>query len=39
MDKVKVMKRAELEKILTELFEDFQLENKVKILSEMTIRF
>jgi integrase/recombinase XerD len=39
MAKVKVMKRAELEKTLAELFDDFQLENRVKNLSEMTIRF
>jgi integrase/recombinase XerD len=39
MAKVRVMKMAELEKTLAELFEDFQLENKVKNLSEMTIRF
>lgn len=39
MAKVKVMKRAKLEKTIQELFEDFQLENKVKNLSEMTIRF
>ncbi|MGG7621956.1 tyrosine-type recombinase/integrase [Bacillus coreaensis] len=39
MAKVKIMKRAELEKTLAELFEDFQLGNKVKNLSEMTIRF
>jgi integrase/recombinase XerD len=39
MAKVKVMKRAESEKTLAELFEDFQLENRVKNLSDMTIRF
>ncbi|KAB7663385.1 tyrosine-type recombinase/integrase [Bacillus sp. B1-b2] len=39
MAKVRVMKREELEKTLEELFEDFQLENKIKNLSEMTIRF
>lgn len=39
MAKVRVMKRAELEKTLKELFEDFQLENRIKNLSEMTIRF
>lgn len=39
MAKVKVTKRAKLEKTFAELFEDFQLENKVKNLSEMTIRF
>lgn len=39
MAKVRVMKRTELEKTLEELFEDFQLENRIKNLSEMTIRF
>lgn len=33
------MKRPNLEKVITELYEDFQLENRVKNLSEMTIRF
>lgn len=39
MAKIKVMKRAEWEKTLKELYEDFQLSNKIKNLSEMTIRF
>lgn len=39
MAKVKEMKREELEKTVKELIEDFQLENRVKNLSEMTIRF
>jgi integrase/recombinase XerD len=37
--KVRALKRVELEKTLRELYEDFQLENRVKNLSEMTIRF
>ncbi|WP_227936460.1 tyrosine-type recombinase/integrase [Alkalihalobacillus deserti] len=36
---MKIMQRAGLEKTVEELFEDFQLENRVKNLSEMTIRF
>lgn len=39
MAKVRALKRAELEKTLRELYEDFQLENRIKNLSEMTIRF
>ncbi|WP_458413278.1 tyrosine-type recombinase/integrase [Schinkia sp. CFF1] len=39
MGKVKLMKRVELEKSIQELFDDFQLENRIKNLSEMTIRF
>jgi hypothetical protein len=38
--KVRVMQRAGLEeKTLKELYDDFQLDNRVKNLSEMTIRF
>jgi integrase/recombinase XerD len=37
--KVHAIKRAELEKTLQELYDDFQLDNRVKNLSEMTIRF
>jgi integrase/recombinase XerD len=37
--KVRAIKRAELEKTLQELYDDFQLDNRVKNLSEMTIRF
>jgi integrase/recombinase XerD len=39
MAKVKVMKREEVEKTILGLIEDFQLENRVKNLSDMTIRF
>jgi integrase/recombinase XerD len=39
MAKVKLMQRAELEKTIRELYEDFQLENRVKNLSDMTIRY
>jgi hypothetical protein len=38
--KVRVMQRAGLEeKTLKELYDDLQLDNRVKNLSEMTIRF
>ncbi|MGX1981247.1 hypothetical protein [Thermolongibacillus altinsuensis] len=40
MAKVRVMQRAGLEeKTLKELYNDLQLDNRVKNLSEMTIRF
>lgn len=39
MGKVRVMKQAKFEKMVMELYEDFQLENRVKNLSEMTIRY
>ncbi|MEW5553190.1 tyrosine-type recombinase/integrase [Peribacillus frigoritolerans] len=39
MGKVRLMKSEGLEKSLQELYEDFQLQNRVKNLSEMTIRF
>jgi integrase/recombinase XerD len=39
LTKVRAMKRAELQKTLQEFYEDFQLENRLKNLSEMTIRY
>ncbi|MFD0048597.1 hypothetical protein ACFVHQ_04580 [Actinomycetes bacterium NPDC127524] len=39
MAKVIVLHADKFEKTVEELYEDFQLENRVKNLSEMTIRF
>ncbi|MCM2535099.1 tyrosine-type recombinase/integrase [Neobacillus pocheonensis] len=39
MAKVNVLQRGKFEKSVEELYEDFQLENRVKNLSEMTIRY
>ncbi|GMB08725.1 hypothetical protein [Thermolongibacillus altinsuensis] len=39
MSKLRALKRAELQKTLQELYENFQLDNRVKNLSEMTNPF
>ncbi|MGX1981258.1 hypothetical protein [Thermolongibacillus altinsuensis] len=39
MSKLRALKRAELQKTLQELYENFQLDSRVKNLSEMTNPF
>ncbi|MEY8346663.1 site-specific integrase [Niallia circulans] len=39
MAKIHELQRGKYKKSVKELYEDFQLENRVKNLSEMTIRF
>lgn len=39
MANVRLLENKEVEKTIVELYEDFQLENRIKNLSDMTIRF